>query len=163
MQLGVILRAGTILGLTTVAATAGCHSPAAPASGPVTFTLRSVSAQPLPAALSNTAGGRLIEVVGGSLTFETVSGAGRVDGYIDLRITDPGLAPRVERRLSVGRAVWLGPRVGVTYATGARESFAVEGSEAILRTTAASCAPSAFCLDILREYRYERVHPPAGR
>jgi hypothetical protein len=161
MRVGIIFRAGVVLGLTTVAST-GCHSLAAPASDPVTFTLRSISAQPLPAAVSNTAGGRLIEVLAGSLTFETLSGGGRVDGYLDLRITDPGVTPRVERRFRIGRAVRLGRTVEVTYATGARESFAVERGEATLRTTAASCAPSASCLDILREYRYERGHAPAG-
>jgi hypothetical protein len=138
-------------------ATGACRSPSGPAPSAAAFVLRAVGEQELPAVLSHTAGGRLIEVVGGALRLETLVANGAVTGHADLRITDHGAEPRVERRAVSGVSVRRGDLLEVRYATGARETFVVEGGAAALRTVAASCAPAAPCLDILRFYRYERA------
>lgn len=135
---------------------AACGAPAGPDRAPAQFALRALGAQPIPAVLSHTAGGRLIEVAGGALTFESLAGRGGVGGYVDIRVTDPGAAPRVERRETAGHSVRRGDALEVTYASGARETFAVAAGGAALRTTAASCAPTTPCLGILHVYQYER-------
>jgi hypothetical protein len=145
------------LSAALAAAVGACGSPAGLARFGATFALRRVGTQELPAVLSHTAGGRLVEVVSGALTFETLVERGTVTGYAEVRITDPGAAPRVERGEISGSSIRGGDGLEVRYATGARETFAIEGPGSVLRTVAASCAPDAACLDILRVYRYERI------
>ena len=126
---------------------------------PAEFVLTTWGAQPVPAVLGATAGGRRIELVSSTLRFERWGRTGAVSGTATLRVTDPGAVPVTEARAITGSATRRGDTVTVAYASRGSETFLVEDAESRLRTVATDCGPNP-CLDVLVISVFRRV--PAG-
>ena len=156
-------RIRLILAAIATCAGAACDPTTAPRGEQVRYTLRALDGQPLPASLSSTAGGRVIEVTGGELTFQSLAARGAVSAVLSIRTTDPGAAPRTERLTSTGVSVRRGAALDVAFPSGGRMTFAVEAGGASLRTTAAAggCPPTVSCLSVLHVYHYVRGTAPA--
>lgn len=152
----------TLLGgaLLTAAGCGGAGPTAAADPRPATFRLVAIGTRPVPAALSATAGGRTIELVGATLRFDDLGGrAGAVAGVDTVRVSDPGAAPVTDVHAVTGRSTRRGDSVAVVFSTGASSTYVLEDGGTTLRTVASDCGPNP-CTDVLLIYVFRRV--PAG-
>ena len=164
------VRAGATLATAiTLAACGERAATASPDTPPGGFALRGLAGGSLPIVLGATAGGRTVEILGGSLRFERFdAGRGRVVGAGTVRVTDPGTPPVTTASTGEARFERRGDTVQVAWATGVTDTYLLEDAGRRLRTIAASgcaAAAGAACLGVLRIYVYERVpyHAQAAR